>query len=328
MKILVTGGAGYIGSHTVRYLLDKGEDVTVVDNLETGHRAAVDERANFYVADIRDNEKIEKIITENQIDSVIHFAANSLVGESMQNPLKYYENNVHASQKLLESIQKTGVNNIVFSSTAAIYGEPDKVPIDEEALKIPTNTYGETKLAIEKMIKWVSQASDLKYINLRYFNVAGAWMDGSIGEDHATETHLIPIILQVPLGKRHELQIYGDDYETDDGSCIRDYIHVIDLANAHYLAIQHLNNGGDSNSFNLGSESGYSVFQMHKAAEKVTGIKIPFSIAQRRPGDPAQLIASSKKIQGTLGWKPEYTSLEKIIGSAYSWHQKNPNGYL
>lgn len=327
MHILVTGGAGYIGSHTVRYLLDQGEDVTVVDNLETGHKEAVDKRAHFYNVDIRDSEEIENIFTHHKITSVIHFAANSLVGESMQYPLKYYENNLHSTQKLLESMQKTGINNLVFSSSAAIYGEPAKTPIDEDADKQPTNTYGETKLAMERMIKWVGESSKLRYVSLRYFNVAGAWLDGSIGEDHATETHLIPIILQVPLGKRSKLHIYGNDYPTPDGSCIRDYIHVIDLAKAHYLALKYLVGNGKSAVFNLGSESGYSVFKMHRAAESITGKTIPFTISQRRHGDPAKLVASSKKIKQILKWEPEYTNVENIISSAYLWHKNNPEGY-
>lgn len=327
MHILVTGGAGYIGSHTVKYLLNKGENVVVVDNLETGHRDAVDTRATFYELDIRNSDKLVEIFKKHSIDGVIHFAANSLVGESMQNPLKYYEKNVYGTQKLLEAMTSAKVSNLVFSSTAAVYGEPKNIPILEDDPKCPTNTYGETKLAMEKMIEWTSKATSLRYVSLRYFNVAGAWEDGSIGEDHATETHLIPIILQVPLGKRDELQIYGDDYPTNDGSCIRDYIHVVDLADAHYLAMKYLIEGGSSSYFNLGSQSGYSVFQMHKAAQDITGLNIPFKIAERRAGDPAKLVASSKKIQEALGWAPKYTDLKSIIGSALLWHSNNLSGF-
>ncbi len=327
MNIAITGGAGYIGSHTVKYLLENDVSVTVIDNLETGHRKSVDERAKFYNADIRDKDAIVKILKSNNIEGVIHFAANSLVGESMLNPLKYYEKNVYGTQKLLEAMQEAQVNNLVFSSTAAIYGEPERVPILEDDPKNPTNTYGETKLAMEKMIEWTSRASELRFVSLRYFNVAGAWADGAIGEDHTTETHLIPIMLQVPLGKRDKLQVFGDDYATADGSCVRDYIHVVDLAAAHFLAMKYLENKGESNYFNLGSQSGYSVFQMISAAEKVIGEKIPYEISERRAGDPAKLVASSSKITEILGWKAEKTDLEIIISSAMEWHKNNPSGY-
>lgn len=327
MNIAITGGAGYIGSHTSRLLLDSNETVVIIDSLETGHRKAVDSRAIFYEADIRDNEEITKILLKHNIDGVIHFAANSLVGESMENPLKYYEKNVYGTQKLLQAILDTGVKNIVFSSTAAVYGEPESIPIKEDDPKNPTNTYGETKLAMEKMIHWVSQSSSLKYVSLRYFNVAGAWDDGSTGEAHSTETHLIPIIIQVPLGKRKNLQVYGNDYPTKDGSCIRDYIHVVDLAEAHYLAMKHLFEGGNSEVFNLGSQEGYSVLEMIDAAEKVVGSKIPYELSSRRAGDPAILVASSQKINKALGWKPIRTELKEIIGSAYAWHRLHPEGF-
>ena len=251
--ILVCGGAGYIGSHAVRQLIDRNEEVIIVDNLETGHEDAIHPQAKFYKVDIRNEEELDNVFTENKIDEVIHFAANSLVGESMTNPLKYYNNNVHGTEVLLKVMIKHDVKKIVFSSTAATYGEPKNIPILESDLTNPTNAYGETKLAMEKMMKWADVSHGVKYISLRYFNVAGAHESGEIGEDHNPETHLIPLILQVPLGKREFISIFGDDYDTHDGTCIRDYIHVTDLADAHILAVHKLRDGSDSNIYNLGS---------------------------------------------------------------------------
>lgn len=326
MAILVTGGAGYIGSHTVAELLAKGEEVVVVDNLQTGHRQAV-LGGTFYQADIRDSEALSEIFKKHEIEAVIHFAANSLVGESVEKPLAYYDNNVYGSQKLMETMIQHGVKKIVFSSTAAVYGEPERVPIDEHDRTNPTNPYGDTKLAMEKMFRWGDAAYGLKSISLRYFNAAGAHPDGLIGEDHHPETHLIPVILQVPLGKREFISVFGDDYPTEDGTCIRDYIHVMDLANAHYLALQRLREKEESGVYNLGNGQGFSVRQVIDVARRVTGHPIPDRVSPRRPGDPAVLVASSERAQKELGWKPQYADLEKIVDNAWQWFHRYPNGY-
>ena len=327
MSILVLGGAGYIGSHTVYELVDNGEDVVIVDNLETGHREALHPKARFYEGDIRDREFMDSVFEKESIDAVIHFAANSLVGESMTNPLKYYDNNVNGIKVLLQSMIAHDVKKIVFSSTAATYGEPENVPILETDKTCPTNAYGETKLSMEKMMKWADVAHSLKYVALRYFNACGAHESGKIGEAHTTETHLIPLILQVPLGKRECISIYGDDYDTEDGTCIRDYIHVTDLAQAHILAVKYLLEGNESNIFNLGNGVGFSVKEVIETAEKATGMPIKAEIVERRAGDPARLIASSQKAREILGWNPEHDDLEKIISSAWKWHSTHPNGF-
>ena len=327
MAILVCGGAGYIGSHAVHALIEKGEQVVVVDNLQTGHRDALNPKAKFYEGDIRDASVLDKIFTENKVEAVIHFAANSLVGESMEKPLLYFNNNVYGMQVLLEAMVRHGVDKIVFSSTAAVYGEPKRMPIHEDDETCPTNTYGETKLTMEKMMKWVSRANGVRYVSLRYFNAAGALPDGSIGEDHATETHLIPLILQVPTGRRDHITVFGDDYPTPDGTCLRDYIHVVDLADAHVLALEYLRKGGASDIFNLGNGQGFSVKEMIAAAEKATGRSIKVEIGARRAGDPAQLIASSEKVRSVLGWKPQFTDVEQVIGTAWRWHEHHPHGY-
>ena len=327
MAILVCGGAGYIGSHAVHALIEKGEQVVVVDNLQTGHREALNPKAKFYEGDIRDASVLDKIFTENKVEAVIHFAANSLVGESMEKPLLYFNNNVYGMQVLLEAMVRHGVDKIVFSSTAAVYGEPKRMPIHEDDETCPTNTYGETKLTMEKMMKWVSRADGVRYVSLRYFNAAGALPDGSIGEDHATETHLIPLILQVPTGRRDHITVFGDDYPTPDGTCLRDYIHVVDLADAHVLALEYLRKGGASDIFNLGNGQGFSVKEMIAAAEKATGRSIKVEIGARRAGDPAQLIASSEKARSVLGWKPQFTDVEQVIGTAWRWHEHHPHGY-
>ena len=327
MAILVCGGAGYIGSHAVHALVEKGEQVVIVDNLQTGHRGALNPAAKFYEGDIRDAAVLDKIFTENKIEAVIHFAANSLVGESMEKPLLYFNNNVYGMQVLLEAMVRHGVDKIVFSSTAATYGEPKRVPIHEDDETCPTNTYGETKLTMEKMMKWVSRANGVRYVSLRYFNAAGALPDGSIGEDHKTETHLIPLILQVPTGRRDHITVFGDDYPTPDGTCLRDYIHVVDLADAHVLALEYLRKGGASDIFNLGNGQGFSVKEMIAAAEKATGRSIKVEIGARRAGDPAQLIASSEKARTVLRWKPQFTDVEQVIGTAWKWHESHPHGY-
>lgn len=327
MSVLVCGGAGYIGSHCVYELISRGEEVVLVDNLQTGHKKAIHPEAKFYEGDIRDFDFLNNVFKENQIDAVIHFAANSLVGESMQLPLKYYSNNVHGTQILLEAMVANDVKKIVFSSTAAVYGEPESIPILETDRTNPTNTYGETKLTMEKMMKWADTAYGIKYISLRYFNVAGAHENGLIGEDHNPETHIIPLILQVPLGKREKIMVYGDNYLTKDGTCIRDYIHVMDLIDAHVLALEKLREGYNSDIFNLGSGSGFTVKEMIDAARKVTGHEIPADIEERRAGDPAVLIASSEKARKILGWVPKFTNVEEVIKSAWNFHSTHKNGF-
>ena len=327
MAILVCGGAGYIGSHVTRALIDSGEDVIVLDNLQTGHVDAVHEKAKLVLGDLRDGEFMERVFSENKIDGVIDFAAFSLVGESVSEPLKYFENNFYGTLCLLKAMRKHNVNKIVFSSTAATYGEPENIPILETDKTFPTNPYGESKLAVEKMLKWCDKAYGIKYTALRYFNVAGAHPEGNIGEDHDPESHLIPIILQVALGKREHIGIFGDDYPTEDGTCIRDYIHVMDLADAHILALKRLNNGGDSAIFNLGNGEGFSVKQVIEVARKVTGHAIPAVVSPRRAGDPAKLVATSAKAMKELNWTPKFDSLDKIIETAWNWHKNHPNGY-
>ncbi|WP_121663955.1 UDP-glucose 4-epimerase GalE [Metabacillus litoralis] len=327
MAILVCGGAGYIGSHAVSELLDRKEEVVVVDNLQKGHLPAVLEGATFYNGDLKDEEFLRNVFKENNIEAVIHFAADSLVGESVEKPLQYYENNVYGTMCLLKVMTEYNVKKIVFSSTAATYGEAENIPIVEHDPTVPTNPYGETKLAVEKMLKWSEQAYGLKYVVLRYFNVAGAHMEGKLGEDHDPETHLIPIILQVALGNREKIMIFGDDYQTEDGTCIRDYIHVTDLADAHILAIEKLRKDNTSATYNLGNGNGFSVKQVIETARTVTGHPIPAEVAPRRAGDPAVLIASSEKAVNELGWKPKYADLHTIIESAWNWFQNHPKGY-
>lgn len=326
-SILVLGGAGYIGSHTVYELIEAGENVVVVDNLETGFRKAVHPDAKFYQGDIRDRAFIDSVFEKEDIDGVIHFAANSQVGESMVNPLKYYNNNLCGTEVLLESMVAHGINKIVFSSTAATYGEPERIPILETDRTVPTNCYGETKLSMEKMFKWTANANDLRFVSLRYFNACGAHPNGKIGEAHNPETHLIPLILQVPNGKREFISIFGNDYDTKDGTCVRDYIHVNDLAQAHILAMEYLRKGNDSNIFNLGNGVGFTVKEVVETARKVTGHSIPAKEEPRRAGDPSTLIASSEKAKDILGWKPKFDDLETIITTAWNWHKNHPNGY-
>lgn len=328
MGILVCGGAGYIGSHMVAYLKEQGEEVVILDNLQKGHRAAAEALdAKLYVGDLRDREILDKVFTENKIDSVIDFAADSLVGESMVDPLKYFENNVGSTISLLSAMKDHNVKYIVFSSTAATYGEPESIPIVESDKTFPTNPYGESKLSVEKILKWCDTAYGIKYTALRYFNAAGAHISGKIGEDHNPESHLIPIILQVALGKREKIIVFGDDYNTEDGSCIRDYIHVTDLASAHLLALKRLKNGGESAIYNLGNGKGFSVKEVVEVTRKVTGKEIKAEVAERRAGDPAILIASSERAKKELGWNPQYDSLETIIETAWNWHKNHPDGY-
>ena len=327
MRLLVLGGAGYIGSHTAVELLDRGHEVVIADNLITGYKQAVPKEAVFYQGDIRDYNFLNNLFKTEKIDAVIHFAAFSLVGESVTNPLKYYENNLYGTKVLLQAMIDNNVDKIVFSSTAATYGEPENIPILESDRTCPTNPYGETKLAMEKMMKWSANAYQLRYVSLRYFNACGAHKSGKLGEAHNPESHLIPLVLQVPNGKRESVSIYGTDYDTPDGTCIRDYIHVTDLAEAHILAVEYLMKGGESNVFNLGNGVGYSVREVIETARKVTGHPIPAVEIPRRAGDPARLVASGEKAKTVLGWEPKITSLEDIIKSAWVWHSTHPNGY-
>jgi UDP-glucose 4-epimerase len=326
VAVLVTGGAGYIGSHCVMALLARGEDVVVVDNLQQGHRQAV-KGGTLLVGDIRDGDFLDKVFREHDIESVMHFAANSLVGASMKDPFSYYHNNVYGTLCLLEKMTRFGVRRMVFSSTAATYGEPERVPIAETDRTRPANPYGETKLAMENMMRWFDAAHGIKSVALRYFNAAGAHESGEIGEDHRPETHLVPLILQTALGLRDEVTIFGDDYDTPDGTCIRDYVHVMDLADAHLLALDKLRAGGGSDVYNLGSGTGFSVKQMVETARLVTGRPIPSRVVGRRAGDPAVLVASSDKIRRELGWQPKKDRVEAIITDAWKWHVSHPNGY-
>lgn len=329
MTVLILGGAGYIGSHMVDRLIETGkEKVVVVDNLVTGHRAALHPDALFYEGDLADKDFMRQVLTENsEIDAVIHFAAYSLVAESMENPLKYFDNNTAGMVSLLEVMNEFGIKNIVFSSTAATYGLPEELPIKETTPQRPINPYGESKLMMETMMKWADQAYGTKFVALRYFNVAGAKPDGSIGEDHGPETHLLPIVLQVAQGTRDEIMIYGSDYDTPDGTNVRDYVHPFDLADAHILAVDYLRAGNPSSAFNLGSSTGFSNLEILEAAREVTGHPIPAQMADRRPGDPDTLIAESKKAREVLGWEPEFDDIKKIIETAWAWHSSHPKGY-
>ncbi|MBR3498001.1 MAG: UDP-glucose 4-epimerase GalE [Selenomonadaceae bacterium] len=327
MAIMVCGGAGYIGSHTVREFLSAGEEVIIVDNLSTGHRAAINPAVKFYECDIRNKSALKKIFADNEVEAVVHFAAFIEAGESVRLPLKYFSNNVYGMQILLEAMTECGVDKIIFSSTAAVYGEPERIPIDEGDKTFPTNPYGESKLIMEKMIRWVGAAHGVRYVSLRYFNASGASLDGSIGENHHPETHLIPLILQVPLGLRDHITVFGTDYPTPDGTCIRDYIHVIDLADAHLCALKYLRAGGASNIFNLGTGHGFSVKEIIDAAEKVVGREIKKELGARRAGDPARLVASGEKARKILNWTPRFDDVEKIIATAWQWHSTHPNGY-
>ena len=321
MKILVVGGAGYIGSVCAELLLDQDHGVTIFDDLSEGHRRAIDPRAEFVEGDLEDRQSIEKTLAKQRPDAVMHFAANALVGESMQNPSKYFRNNIANGLNLLDAMINVGVKKIVFSSTCAIFGPPERVPIDETTPSRPINPYGESKLAFEKILRWYGEIHGLKFISLRYFNAAGA--STKFGEDHRVETHLIPNVLKVALGQKPNVEIFGTDYETPDGTCIRDYIHIVDLARAHILAL----NSAKSDFYNLGTGGGASVREVIDSCRKITGRKIDIVEKPRRPGDPPRLIASSEKIKRELGWEPQFQSLDAIIESAWKWHQKFPRGY-
>lgn len=321
MAILVCGGAGYIGSHCVASLLESGMDTVIIDDLSKGHVEAI-KGGRFYQGDLNDCEFVRGVFAREKIEAVVHFAAFSLVGESVEKPGKYFTNNIGASLSLLEAMAEFGVKHIIFSSTAATYGEPDKTPIEETDPQIPTNPYGESKLCVEKILKWFGNAYGIRYCALRYFNVAGAYPDGSIGEDHRPETHLIPIVLEAALGKRQGITVYGTDYPTPDGTCIRDYVHVCDLVDGHLKALEYLQKGGESAAFNLGIGKGFSVREIIDAARKVTGRNFLVVEGTRRAGDPAILIASGEKAMRVLGWQPKHTGVETIIADAWRWHSK------
>jgi UDP-glucose 4-epimerase len=321
MKILVVGGAGYIGSVCAELLLNKRHEVSIFDNLSEGHRGAVDSRSNFVQGDLADRGQIDAAISKIRPDAVMHFAANALVGESMRHPSKYFRNNICSALNLLDAMVAAGIRSIVFSSTCAIFGPPEHLPIDETTPTRPINPYGESKLAFEKILRWYDEIHDVKFVCLRYFNAAGA--SEKFGEDHQPETHLIPSVLQVALGEKPSVEIYGTDYNTPDGTCIRDYIHILDLAQAHILALEATGSG----CYNLGTGGGSSVREVIEACRRITGRKIETIEKTRRPGDPPRLIASSDKIKRELGWHPQFQSLDAIIESAWKWHQKFPRGY-
>ncbi len=321
MRIFVVGGAGYIGSVCAELLLDEGHEVVIFDNLTEGHRRAVDSRAAFFEGELADRTRIQAALSDARPDAVMHFAANALVGESMRDPSKYFRNNICNGLNLLDAMIATGIQRIVFSSTCAIFGLPDRLPIEETTPARPINPYGESKLAFEKILQWYNRIHGLRFVSLRYFNAAGATKN--FGEDHRQETHLIPNVLKVALGQKPNVEIYGTDYETADGTCVRDYIHIVDLARAHILAL-----GAPNSAFyNLGTGGGSSVREVVAACAKVTGREIAISEKARRPGDPPRLIASSEKIKKELGWRPQFQSLDAIIESAWQWHEKFPRGY-
>lgn len=326
MTILVCGGAGYIGSHFVAIASRLSQKVVILDNLTTGHREAVPKNSLFYLGDVRSRETLDLIFSDHKIDAVVHFCAKSIVGESAQSPLEYFDNNISGFVVLLESMKKYNINKLVFSSSAAVYGAADLFPIPEEMARNPSSPYGESKKTMENIAAWASRASNLRFVALRYFNAAGAAIDGTIGEDHRPETHLIPNVLKIPLGISQKLVVFGGDYPTQDGTCIRDYVHVEDIAEAHLTALQWLDSSESNLICNLGSGIGFSVLEIVSAAERIVGQKIPVEICERRVGDPAFLVADIKKADQIMGWKPTL-GIEKIIGSAWNWHQKHPFGY-
>lgn len=327
MAVLICGGAGYIGSHVFNELLNQNIEAVIIDSLEYGHKEAIKECKNFYKGNIGDSDLLNDIFKKHNIDSVMHLCAYIEVGESVQNPAKYYLNNLCNSINLINSMLKAKVKNFIFSSTAAVYGEPESIPLKEDCRKEPTNPYGDSKLALEKILSWYSKAYDFNFVALRYFNASGAHPDGHIGEDHNPESHLIPLILQVPLGERESIKIFGDDYPTPDGTCLRDYIHVCDLALAHIDAMNYLKKGGKSLSCNLGNGNGFSVKEVIEIARKITRHSIPAEVCPRRAGDSSELIASSERAKEILGWTPKITSLETIVETAWNWHKNHPNGY-
>ena len=325
MKILVVGGAGYIGSHTVSELLKKGYEVLVFDNLSSGHKEAVE--CPLVEGDLLNKKQIEKVFENQKIDGVVHFAALSAAGESMKEPGRYFENNLQGGINLLEAMKKFGVNRIVFSSSCAIYGYPEKLPVNEEEDKKPVSVYGETKLMFEKILYWYDQLFGIKSVSLRYFNAAGASLDGSIGEDKRPLTNIIPVAMKVVLGQQEKFTLFGDDYPTPDGTCIRDYVHVLDLAEAHIKALDYLFKENESNQFNVGTGRGYSNKEVLEMIKRVTGVDFKIEVGSRRPGDPAAIFADNSKIKRILGWEPKYSGLETIIETAWNWHKNHPQGF-
>ncbi len=325
-EILIVGGAGYIGSHMGKYLHNKGMKPVVLDNLSLGHREAV-KWGPLYEGELNNKKLLAEIFKNHNIKAVMHFAAFCYVGESVTLPLKYYQNNVAATLGLLSSMLDHDIDKLIFSSTCATYGEPDRLPITENEKQQPINPYGRSKLMMENILDDLDTAHDMKSVCLRYFNAAGADPEGELGEDHDPETHLLPLVLQTALGRQQELTIFGNDYATQDGTCVRDYIHITDLAQAHYLALLHLLADGDSKKYNLGNGSGYSILDVITTARKITGKDIQYVFAHRRPGDPAVLVGSAEKAIRELGWKPEFNTLETILETAWNWHSRFPDGY-
>ena len=327
MAVLVVGGAGYIGSHMVAALMESGTQAIVLDSLVEGHKQAIWPGAKFYEGNMQDTALLDKIFTENAVDSVVHFAAFVVVSESMQNPAKYYENNLVATLNLLQAMLRHNVKKIIFSSTASVYGMAKEMPVTEETPTGPINPYGESKLAVEKVLKWFDVAYGMKHVVFRYFNVAGAHESGKIGEDHHPESHLLPNIIKVAQGKRPAMDLFGDDYPTPDGTCVRDYVHVMDLVDAHILGLKRLDTVGESALYNLGSGGGFSNKELIAEVKRVSGIDFPVNVKERRPGDPPTLVASSDKAKAELGWNPTRTNIENVIKTAWKWHEENPNGY-
>ncbi|KKU83789.1 MAG: UDP-glucose 4-epimerase GalE [Microgenomates group bacterium GW2011_GWA2_47_8] len=326
MKVLITGGAGYIGSVTNACLRQQGYETVVFDNLSLGHAQAVGD-TKLIVGDLRNREDIDRVFTQDAFDAVIHFAAYSLAGESMEKPYEYYDNNLRGALNLLEAIRRHGNPSIIFSSTSAVYGYPDKIPVTEEARIAPVSVYGSSKCMVEEMIEWYGRIYGMRYVNLRYFNAAGAMPDGNLGEHHTNESHIIPLALEVAVGKRKRFEVYGKDYETPDGTCIRDYIHVVDLAYAHIQSVEYLAKGSASVALNLGVGRGYSNLEVLETIERVTGRKVSRIFASRRPGDPAKLWADNTKAKGVLSWEPKYSDMEIIIKTAWKWHTEHTEGY-
>lgn len=327
MKILVTGGAGYIGSVTVELLVETGTQVVVFDDLSLGHRAAVHPDATLVVGDLADRAAVDAVLAEHRPDAVMHFAARSQVGESMREPFRYVGDNVVNGLNLIESMVEHQVSRFILSSTAALFGEPSKIPIDEDERIIPGSPYGESKHMLERILAWTETVHGMRYAALRYFNAAGAAAEGDLGEDHDPETHLIPLVLKAALGRRESIRVFGDDYPTRDGSCIRDYIHVNDLAQAHLLALDKMLGGDPGGIFNLGNGEGHSVFEVIETARRITGRPIPMEVVDRRPGDVTTLIGSSRKAMDELGWQPQYDDIEQIVAHAWNWHKSHPDGF-
>lgn len=326
MKVLITGGAGYVGSNVVRVLTESGHQVVVLDDLRQGHREAIAD-VPLVVGNVADPTVVQEAHEQVPFEAAVHLAADCLVGESMQHPERYYHNNLISSMKLVQNLRDLGVSRLVFSSSAATYGEPQSIPINEDHPTRPSNPYGETKLAFERLLHWQHRAHGFRSVSLRYFNAAGAGFGGEVGEDHDPETHLIPLLLRVALGKSAAFELLGDDYPTPDGTCVRDFVHVEDLARAHLLALQALQGGWQGGTFNLGSESGYSVREVVELAQEVTGCDIPVHVGPRRAGDPPSLVASSRRIREELGWKPALGHLRDILTTAWEWHRRRPDGY-